>query len=202
MIRALLLTLLATGALAAGAAEPCALTPKEHALAALLIAKPAQLRAKLDCDPQLVALARERAQDMAKRGYFKHHTPEGVGPNDFLRSRGFPLPHAYPTGRGNTVEAIVGGYGSPQEVWTELVGSAQHRAHVLGEDATFLAQDRYGIGYAREWNTPQVDFWVVLIARYPDPGEPASVCSPPPTECVTMPKLKFAPDKKRKAPKG
>ncbi len=203
MMRLLLVSIALVWAHAASAATPtavCDLAPKEQGLAQLLIASPMQLRSSLDCDPALVAIARERAHDMATRGYFKHHTPEGVGPNDFLRSRGFLLPRRYPAGHGNTVEAIVGGYADPREVWTELLGSALHRAHVLGDDATFREQDRYGIGYVREWNTPQVDFWVLLIARRADPAEPATACSPPPTECVTMPKLKYAPTPKRRTP--
>lgn len=173
------------------AAPVCALTPKEQALAQLLIAKPIQLRPSLTCDPLLVALARERAQDMATRRYFRHDSPEGVGPNDFLRRRGFPLPGSHPTGRANTVEAIVGGYSDPREVWEELLGSALHSVHMKGTEPTFLEQDLYGIGYAREWNTPQVDFWVVLIARRARPDEPETLCSPPPSECFLAPKTKF-----------
>jgi uncharacterized protein YkwD len=173
------------------AAPTCAFSPKEQALAQLLVAKPTQLRPALTCDPLLTTLARERAQDMAKRRYFRHDNPEGVGPNDFLRRRGFPLPGSYPNGRANTVEAIVGGYSDPREVWEELLGSAVHRPQVRGEEATFLEQDLFGIGYFKDWDTPQVDFWVVLIARRAAPDEPETLCSPPPSECFLAPKTKF-----------
>ena len=181
----------ASGASNAGPVATCDLTGEERALATLLTAKPTQLRPMLTCDPVLLAAARERAHDMAARHYFNHASPEGVGPNDFLRGRGFRLPNTYPGGRANTVEAIVGGYSDPAEVWDQMLGSALHRALVLGEDPTFRQQDRFGIGYFREWSTPQVDFWVVMIARRAAGDEPEVACSPPPSECVINPKLKF-----------
>jgi uncharacterized protein YkwD len=200
-LRALaLLAALACGTALAAPAAGCELSGKERALAQLLVAKPAQLRPRLDCDPALVEMARARARDMATRGYFHHRDPDGVGPNDFLRRHGFALPSSYPSGSANTVEAIVGGYSDPDEVWSELLGSALHRAHMLGEEPTFLEQDRFGIGYVREWNTPQVDFWVVLIARHAAADEPPTVCSPPPTECMTAPRLKQLPEQKRRTP--
>lgn len=179
--------------LAAAPTTPTACAPsrKERALAELITRDPEQRRAVLVCDPLLEAVARERARDMATRRYFRHHTPEGVGPNDLLRARGFDLPGSYPTGRANTVEAIVGGFPDPKEVWEQLKGSTLHRAHTLGEDPTYLEQDLFGIGYVHEWHTPQVDFWVVLIARRAVPGEAEMLCSPPPSECIQRSTTKY-----------
>jgi uncharacterized protein YkwD len=42
-------------------------------------------------DPQLIALARDRSADMANRGYFDHHTPDGKTFLDMLKGRGIPF---------------------------------------------------------------------------------------------------------------
>ncbi len=42
-------------------------------------------------DSRLIALARDRSADMANRGYFDHHTPDGKTFLDMLKGRGIPF---------------------------------------------------------------------------------------------------------------
>src|SRR5438552_1645103 len=62
----------------------CALGDEEQAIAQALGSTPEQRRQWLTCQPILAAVARARAEDMARRGYFGHTNPEGLGPNYLL----------------------------------------------------------------------------------------------------------------------
>ena len=162
----------------------CRMSAAEHRLAGLLTGDP-QRRSRLECDPELQAFARQRARDMAERGYLSHLTPERKGPNQLLRERGFPLPPSYPDGISNSIESITGGIRSAREVWRVLTDSSTHRSHLLGQDPEFLEQDRYGVAYHRDLYSPHVDYWVIVIARRARAGEPELLCTPEPAECFT-----------------
>src|SRR4051794_31530622 len=56
-------------------------TAREQELAEILTHDRGQQRPHLAWNPVLARVARERAWDMAVRGYFAHVTPEGVGSN-------------------------------------------------------------------------------------------------------------------------
>jgi uncharacterized protein YkwD len=123
---------------------------------------------------------------MARRRYVSHVTPDRRGPNRMLRESGYPLPDTYLNGLANNVESIVGGIEAPEKVWRALVESPDHRPHVLGEDAAFLAQDEFGVAYYRDIYAPHVDYWVVVIARRPRPGEQEVICTPAPSICFRV----------------
>jgi len=120
---------------------------------------------------------------MAQRGYVSHITPDRKGPNRMLRESGYPLPDSYLNGLANNVESIVGGIDAPEAVWQALIDSPDHRPHLLGEGPGFLSQDEFGIAYFRDIHAPHVDYWVVIIARRPQPGEPELLCTPAPSVC-------------------
>jgi uncharacterized protein YkwD len=62
-------------------------TAREAEMAALLTGS-AQRRPRLTWNPVLAKVARERAWDMAVRGYFSHVNPDGVGPTRWWSARG------------------------------------------------------------------------------------------------------------------
>jgi hypothetical protein len=152
-------------------------------LARLIVVHIDQARERLICDPRLVEFAEARAADMAERGYFGHVGPDNLGPNAQLAASGFPLPNAYPLGRNNSIESIVGGLARPDDVLAELLNSSRHRPQILGELPFFQEQDRYGAAYVYAPQTPEVDLWVIVFAREADPDEVELNCTPPPGAC-------------------
>ena len=165
--------------------DQCVLSEPERRLASLLTGSQ-QKRPVLTCEPQLHAFARLRAQDMARRGYLAHLTPDRKGPNQLPRSVGYPLPPTYRGGLSNNIESIAGGIRSPEDVWRALTASSSHRAHLLGDDPAYLDQDEFGVAYQRDLYAPHVDYWVVVIARKARPGEAQLICTPEPAECFRV----------------
>jgi uncharacterized protein YkwD len=146
----------------------CTLTEREREVAELMAGDPRQQRQSLICHPTLVEVARERARDMAERGYFDHVTPDGYGPNYLLRKAGYPLPLRYNQNpSANNVESIGAGYVTAEGVWKGLLDSPGHRTHVLGKQPFYASQVEYGIGYAK--GGPYGHYWVVITVG-PDNG--------------------------------
>lgn len=139
----------------------CSLDEREQKVAELMASDPRQRRPSLVCHPTLVEVARERARDMAQRGYFDHVTPEGYGPNYLLRKAGYPVPLRYSQNpSANNVESIGAGYVTAEGVWKGLLDSPGHRTHVLGKLPFYANQVEYGIGYAK--GGPYGHYWVVI----------------------------------------
>jgi hypothetical protein len=163
----------------------CAFSPRERALAVLLLVDPRQQRPRLVCTPALMAYARHRAADMAARGYFAHVTPDKLGPNALLRAQGYPLPPGYGDGRANNVEAIAADLADPAELWAKFADSDAHRMHLLGEHAFYAAQDEFGVAHVFARDSAFKDYWVVVIARRARADDPQTMCEPPPGGCFT-----------------
>ncbi len=92
----------------------------------------------LAVDPRLTAIARAHSEDMARRGFFGHDTPEGIGPDDRVREFGV----AYQRLAENVLrtvhseDPVVGAV----EGW---LGSESHRRNIFNADFT-----RTGVGIA------------------------------------------------------
>lgn len=139
---------------------------RERELAEILTHDPGQRRTRLTWNPLLARLAREKAWDMATRGYFGHVTPEGVGANTMLERAGYHLPAEYDHSLGgNNVESAAEGYASARQAWRHWMASPRHRAHLLGLEPRFAAQTEFGIGYAQWPGSRFGSYWVVLIAK-------------------------------------
>ena len=164
----------------------CELSAQERSFVEALATHPGQRRSELICDPVLVGFAAARAADMADRGYFGHVDPDNAGPNRRLRESGYPLPEHYRGGRTNNVESLLGGIGDPGRAVAELADSRDHRPHLLGEDPFYAEQDRFGIAYLRDPDTPQVDIWVLIIARPERPDDPRLYCTPAPGRWLSV----------------
>jgi uncharacterized protein YkwD len=76
----------------------------------------------LALDPCLTRLADARAEDMARRAYFGHVTPDGRLPWDLMRAQGCAFRYA----AENIAEAE-----NPRQAVTELWNSAEHRRNTL-----------------------------------------------------------------------
>lgn len=141
-------------------------TVREGELAALLTGDRGQRRPRLVWNPILARVARERAWDMAVRGYFSHVNPDGLGANTLVERAGYRLPTAYDhRPAGNNIESAAEGYASPGTAWRHWMASPHHRAHLLGLNAEFQQQTEFGIGYALRPGSKFGSYWVVLIAR-------------------------------------
>ena len=111
------------------------IAPKEfeEQLAALLKQASGQRRASLTHNEILARVARERAQDMARRNYFGHVNPDGLGPDYLVSQAGYLLPKSYGKKKSsNNIETIASGNTTPEDVWAAWMGSSAHRKHLLG----------------------------------------------------------------------
>jgi uncharacterized protein YkwD len=149
-------------------AEQCRLNANESAIANSMASDPNQNRPQLHCNSILAQVARARAEDMGRRGYFSHTTPEGYGPNHMVKQAGFVLPEWYDHSPGaNNIESIAAGYNTAQKAWDAWMKSSRHREHLLAEDQFWAEQVEYGIGYAFVEGSPYLHYWVVLSAPAP-----------------------------------
>jgi hypothetical protein len=146
--------------------DACQLSPAEARIVELMQTHPEQMRPGLTCDPILATVARERAQDMATRGYFGHVNPDGYGPNCLVIMAGYPLPAWYaPCPDGNNIESIAGGYSTPDAAWQGWMNSTGHRTHLLGLSSFFAEQIEYGIGYVYDPDSQYGHYWVAITAK-------------------------------------
>ena len=144
----------------------CSLNPEEEQIARFMIEHEQQQRPSLTCHPILARVARERAEDMARRRYFSHTNPDGFGPNYLVRQAGYVLPSYYETAPGaNNIESIAGGYSTAESAWQCWMNSGGHRTHLLGLDSFYAEQVEYGVGYTYDPTSPYHHYWVVITAK-------------------------------------
>jgi uncharacterized protein YkwD len=141
---------------------------KELSLFQMIQFHPEQRRESLRWDTNLQRLARLRCLDMLNRQYYDHVSPEGVGPNKFIRLNGVAVPDWYPDSTANSVESLNTNSEDPIAIWISFLGSSLHRDHLLGENRFFRQQSRMGIGYSRkgDWDRDNPShlwtMWTVL----------------------------------------
>lgn len=102
----------------------------------------------LTLDAQLSKLARLKAEDMAKNGYFSHTSPTYGSAFDMMKSYGV----SYRTAGEN----IARGQKTAESVMNGWMNSSGHRANILGSGYTHI-----GVGYAEDsrGNT----YWVQIF---------------------------------------
>jgi len=108
---------------------------------------------------QLTAAAQMKANDMAKRGYWSHVTPDGKQPWSFIESAGYQYEAAG--------ENLAYGFGSSDQVMTAWMHSTEHRANILDGDY----QD-VGFATANAGNYQGTGPETIVVALY---GEPAGM---------------------------
>lgn len=154
-----------------GDPEPaqCALNEQESLVAQFAENDPGQQRERMVCDPILAEVARAKARDMALRGYFSHTSPEGEGPNLWVREAGYPLPDWYgSSASSNNIESIGAGYPTPDAAWAAWLNSQTHQIHVLGTQSFYADQEAYGVGYYYNADSEYKHYWVFLSAPIAD----------------------------------
>lgn len=94
--------------------------------------------APVACDPVISAVAQGHAEDMERRDYFSHTSPEGIDVFGRLASAGVANPRAS--------ENIAYGCNSARSVVALWMGSPKHREHILG-DFTKVGVGAYDLYY-------------------------------------------------------
>jgi len=113
----------------------------------------------LQLNQQLTAAAQAKANDMARRNYWSHVTPDGKQPWNFIETSGYQYEAAG--------ENLAYGFGSSDQVMTAWMHSAEHRANILDGDY----QD-VGFATANVANYQGTGPETIVVAMY---GEPAGM---------------------------
>ncbi|WP_159939945.1 MULTISPECIES: CAP domain-containing protein [unclassified Nocardiopsis] len=97
-------------------------------------------RAAAGCDPlrvddRLTAASQEHSEDMDRRDYMSHQSPEGEGPGDRARRHGYDAWGAENVAKGQT---------SPEQVMNAWMNSEGHRANILNCDLVAIGVGESG----------------------------------------------------------
>jgi len=163
--RGLLLAFLACLCLtvASASADTVTLTPQEQNIADHIVNDPNQHRPFLHLDPILTKVARQRAADMAARGYFDHVDPQGIGPNYKVQQAGYQLPAGWTNPISlNYIESIAAGRSTADATWSDWMSSQPHREHLLGLDPGYAEETSFGVGFVSAPNSQYLYYWVVI----------------------------------------
>ena len=115
----------------------------------------------LQLSRQLTTAAQAKANDMAKRNYWSHVTPDGTQPWAFMLATGYQYEAAG--------ENLAYGFGTSDQVITAWMNSPEHRANILDADY----QD-VGFATANVANYQGTGPETIVVAMY---GEPAGMIS-------------------------
>ncbi len=130
-------------------------------------------RKPLNWNKKLAAVAEDRAEDMAKRNYFDHVDPDGIGPNYYIQKSGYDLNASWlKNKKANNFESIAWNWPSASEAIKGLIIGKEapgyhHRKHVLGMDDWNASLYDIGIGYVtvgKKGN--QKSYLCVIIAKH------------------------------------
>jgi uncharacterized protein YkwD len=128
-------------------------------------------RPALRWNPILARVAERKAIDMARRNYFSHTTPEGLGINRMIHAAGYRLPsYMLKKKSANFFESIAAGSTTGQEIIKLLivdegVASLGHRKHLLGMTAHNAVCRDVGIGIASNPRSEYKTYASIIIAR-------------------------------------
>ena len=110
----------------------------------------------LQLNQQLTVAAQAKANDMARRGYWSHVTPDGKQPWSFIQAAGYQYEAAG--------ENLAYGFGTSQQITTAWMHSTEHRANILNADY----QD-VGFATANVANYQGTGPETVVVAMYGEP---------------------------------
>jgi uncharacterized protein YkwD len=119
----------------------------------------------------LAKVAEEKALDMARRDYFGHVTPEGLGINVQIHEAGYTLPKEWVKEKDqNFFESISAGTDTGVEAIRNLIldkdlPAALHRKQLLGITEFYAACTDIGIGFARNPKSKYRTYMSIIIAR-------------------------------------
>ena len=133
-----------------------------HDLLRIIRDHPEQRRKSLEFDYRLLRAAASKALELQTLEYFLHTSPDGVAPNQLVRSAGFDLPYYY-SDINNNVESLSGGQRKPEEVLNGWMKTT-HKMHILATTPFFQDHVLCGIGYSHINKGPADPAWVFLSA--------------------------------------
>ena len=84
--------------------------------------------AALRYDARLEAASQAHSEDMLKRGFFEHDTPEGVEPYERMLAAGYAATNAF---TGENIARGEGAESSPAEIFDAWMRSPPHREAIL-----------------------------------------------------------------------
>jgi len=119
----------------------------------------------------LTKVAERKALDMARRDYYGHLTPEGIGINIMIHEAGYTLPDDFVKDKtSNYFESVASGYPTGKEVMKALIldeGTEEHghRKHLLGLDEWNKNHREIGVGFARNPKSKYRFYSCVIIAH-------------------------------------
>ncbi len=127
---------------------------------------------KLEWNYLLAEVARERALDMAKRNYFSHVDPDGIGSNLKIHNAGYELrPDWIDEIDEYSFESIAAGFSTGKAAIKDLiidegVPSKNHRNHLLGLNSFWGECDDIGIGFVYSEGSEFKSYCCILIAMH------------------------------------
>ncbi|WP_153798077.1 CAP domain-containing protein [Foetidibacter luteolus] len=127
----------------------------------------------LNWNDTLAKAAEAKALDMARRNYFSHTDPNGLGMNYHINKAGYSLNQAWLTNTSNNYfESIQAGAADGEEAVSMLiidngVPTLGHRKHLLGMDQWNASLKDIGIGFVRTAEGSKFkSYTCILIARH------------------------------------
>jgi uncharacterized protein YkwD len=120
----------------------------------------------------LARVAEAKALDMAKRNYFEHVSPEGIGINYLVQQSGYKLNADWlKDKKENFFESLGSGYDSGAEAIKSLIIDAEepskgHRDHLLGIGEWDASLVDIGIGFVRNDGGASSSYTCIIIAKH------------------------------------
>lgn len=125
---------------------------QEEMLATVNRLRAAHARGALELDPRLNAAAQAHAEDMLRRIFYDHRSPEGSSPRDRSRAAGYREP-------GAVGENIAKGPFTPSEVVERWMNSSGHRRNIMRPGNRLMG---VGVAFGENANGFEV-VWVQLF---------------------------------------
>lgn len=125
-----------------------------------------QSKSRLSLNSSLTAAAQAKANDMTKRNYWSHATPDGKDPWVFVQAAGYAYQKAG--------ENLAYGFESSQDTVAGWMNSASHRQNLL--DASYQ-EVGFGFANAKDFNKSGPE--TVVVAMYGRPVSSQSVNKSP-----------------------
>lgn len=135
---------------------------------------------KLTVNPLLVEAAKEKANDMAEKGYFAHNSPDGLTPWYWIKKAGYPYLYA---GENLAVD-----FTDSDDVEKAWMNSPLHRANILNQHYTEI-----GIATAKGKYDGKETIFVVEMFGSERPGSALATSESSPTQPTLNEPIKETP---------
>lgn len=119
----------------------------------------------------LAKVAEEKALDMARRNYFGHISPEGLGINFMIDQAGYKLPPEWiKNKKDNFFESINAGTPTAAGAIKDLIldsydSNKGHRKHLLGMNDFYETLTDIGIAHIKSEGSKYTWYTVVIVAK-------------------------------------